>query len=85
MWEAINDWIVEVLVALSIGGLTAVFRKSKAIDNKFAALELDLAKNYVTKEELTEVKDTIETLNTSMGNKIDKVNDNILLLLRSKD
>lgn len=54
-----------------------IWRTTSSMDDKVTALELKVAENYVTKPELQRVEDKIDT----MGNKIDTVNNNILLLL----
>lgn len=83
MWEVITDKIGDLLVLGSLGGLAAMWKKSLDVNKKFAALELDLAKNYVTKPELKSVEDKLDRLSETMTSKIDVVNSNIMLLLRT--
>ncbi len=83
MWEAMYDKLGDLLVLVSLGGFAAVWKRSRDVDRKFNDFQLDLARNYVTKTELKAVEDKLDHLQETMSNKMDTVNTNIMLLLRT--
>jgi len=78
------DKLGSLIVLLAGASILGIWRKAVNIDKKFSALELDMAKNYATKNEFQLLDEKIDHLSDTMGNKIDNMNTNILLLLRTK-
>ncbi len=79
IWDKLGTLLATLAGVIIVG----IWRKAVNIDKKFAILELELAKNYVTKGELKIVEDKLDHLQDTMTNKIDRVNDNLIMLLRT--
>lgn len=78
----LNDTVSNVIAGLTVGGVVAVWRKAVSIDKKFNELELELAKEYATKEEFKILSDKIDRSNELLATKIDTLNSNMLQLFR---
>ena len=83
IWEVLYDKVGDMFILISSAGFVAMFKWKKDTDKKLTGIELELAKNYVTKPELKTVEDKLDHLSDTMGTKIDRVNDNLMLLLRT--
>ena len=80
-WDKLGTLLATVIGVCIVG----IWRKASHIDKKFTELELDMAKNYATKNEFKQLDEKIDHLSELINGKIDNMNTNILLLLRTKE
>lgn len=73
--------IIEITTATISGLIVWIWKKIHNMESKMSQLELKIAENYVTKPELKALEDKVDKHTEILGNKIDKVNDNLLLIL----
>lgn len=66
-----------------LAALTWVWKKMNSTDTKLAALELEIAKTYVTKLELKRLEDKIDHNMELTGIKLDKITDTLLILVKN--
>ena len=73
-----------ITLGSAIAAATAwVWKKMSNTDSKVTALELKIAENYVTKNELKIIEDKIDHNSELTSAKLDKINDTLLLLIKN--
>lgn len=78
MFQTLIDKLGDLIVLAVIGVSTFVFRKAASVERKLNSIELDIARNYVTKQELKTVEDKIDHFSETINTKIDTIT-NILI------
>lgn len=73
--------ILEIAITTISGLIVWIWKKMHNIEAKTIQLELKIAENYVTRPELKALEDKVDKHSEILGTKIDKVNDNLLLIL----